>query len=130
MIKIGKSKKACDRPNHAMRLVCIKCSPHTSRGRYNGTSTGPSSDGVLRIATNLLDVPAEMIGLIYSQRWAIEIQCYSAIIACMLINLWTGRKPTKRTPRVNSGRSSDALTCQPLALLFHCRPLGGLSIQE
>ena len=97
MIKIGKSKKASDRPNHAMRLVCIKCSPHTSRGRYNGTSTGPSSDGVLRIATNLLDVPAEMIGLIYSQRWAIEIQCYSAIIACMLINLWTGRKPTKRT---------------------------------
>jgi len=27
----------------------------------------------------------------------IEIQCYCAIIACLLINLWTGRKPTKRT---------------------------------
>ena len=27
----------------------------------------------------------------------IEIQTYSAIIACMLIALWTGRKPTKRT---------------------------------
>jgi len=26
-----------------------------------------------------------------------EIQTYSAIIACMLIALWTGRKPTKRT---------------------------------
>ena len=121
VITIGKSKKASDRPNHAVRLICIKCNPHTSRGRYKGTSTGPSSDGVLRIATNLLDVPAEIIGLIYAQRWAIEIffrffkqflgcshlishsqngieiQCYCAIIACMLINLWTGRKPTKRT---------------------------------
>ncbi len=27
----------------------------------------------------------------------IKIQCYCAIIACLLINLWTGRKPTKRT---------------------------------
>jgi len=26
-----------------------------------------------------------------------EIQTYSAIIACMLIALWTGCKPTKRT---------------------------------
>jgi hypothetical protein len=27
----------------------------------------------------------------------IEIQTYCAIIACMLISLWTGRKPTLRT---------------------------------
>jgi hypothetical protein len=66
-------------------------------------------------------VPAEIIALIYSQRRiieiffrffkqflgcshlvsnsqnGIEIQCYCAIIACLLINLWTGRKPTKCT---------------------------------
>ena len=87
---------------------------------------GPDSDGVLRIATNLLDVPAEIISLLYAERWAIEIffrffkhllgcrhllshkqngialnsetgQTYCAIIACLLISLWTGRKPTKRT---------------------------------
>lgn len=109
------------RPDHQVRLICVRCSTHTSRGKYKGTSTGPSSDGVLRIATNLLDVPAEIIALIYSQRWTIEIffrffkqflgcnhlifhsqngieiQCYCAIIACLLINLWVGRKPTKRT---------------------------------
>jgi hypothetical protein len=78
IISIGQSKKKSDRPDHKVRLICVKCSPHTSRGRYKGTSTGPSSDGILRIATNLLDVPAE-------------------IIACMLINFWTVRKPTKRT---------------------------------
>jgi Transposase DDE domain len=121
VISIGKTSKTGQRPNHAVRLVCVKCSPHTSRGKSKLGSTAPSSDGILRIATNLLDVPAEIIALIYSQRWiieiffrffkqllgcshlishgqnGIEIQTYCAIIACLLINLWTGRKPTKRT---------------------------------
>ena len=114
----GKSE---DRPDHPVRFVCVVTSPHTSRGKYRGGSTGPGSDGVLRIATNLLDVPAEIISLIYRFRWlielffrflkqimgcrhlyfrsqnGIELQAYCAIIACMLICLWTGRKPTKRT---------------------------------
>lgn len=121
IVLIGQSGKANARPDHKIRLVCVKCSPHTSRGKYKGTSTGPDSDGVLRIATNLLDVPAEIISLLYAERWAIEIffrffkhllgcrhllshkqngieiQTYCAIIACLLISLWTGRKPTKRT---------------------------------
>jgi hypothetical protein len=113
--------KADARPDHALRLVCVECSPHTSRGKYRGGSSGVDSDGILRIATNLLDMPAEMIGLIFSWRWSIEIffrffkhilgcrhllshsrngieiQTYCAIIACLLISLWTGRKPTLRT---------------------------------
>lgn len=122
IVRFGnQTNKSRQGPDHAIRLVCVKCSPHTSRGKSKLGSTGPSSDGILRIATNLLDVPAEIIALIYSQRWiieiffrffkqflgcshlisnsqnGIEIQCYCAIIACLLINLWTGRKPTKRT---------------------------------
>jgi Transposase DDE domain len=113
--------KADTRPDHPMRLICIATSPHTSRGKYSGGSTGPGSDGILRIATNLLTVPAEIIGLIYRFRWTIEIffrffkhilgcrhlishsengieiQTYCAIIACLLIGLYTGRKPTIRT---------------------------------
>jgi hypothetical protein len=113
--------KADARPDHPVRLVCVRTSLHTSRGKYRGGSTGPGSDGVLRIATNLLDVPAEIIALIYRFRWTIEIffrffkhvlgcrhllshcqngieiQTYCAIIACLLISLWTGRKPTLRT---------------------------------
>jgi hypothetical protein len=113
--------KASACPDHPLRLVCIQGSPHTSRGKYRGGSTGPDSDGILRIATNLLDVPAEIVGLIFLYRWSIEIffrffkhvlgcrhllshsqngieiQTYCAIIACLLIGLWTGRKPTLRT---------------------------------
>jgi IS4 transposase len=68
-----------------------------------------------------LDLPAWIIALIYRYRWTIEvffrffkhvlgcrhllshdpvgieIQTYCTIIACMLISLWTGRKPTLRT---------------------------------
>ena len=115
------SGKAEARPDHAIRLLCIATSPHTSRGKYRGGSTGPGSDGILRIATNLLTVPAEIVGLIYRYRWTIEIffrffkhilgcrhlishrengieiQTYCAIIACLLIALYTGRKPTIRT---------------------------------
>jgi hypothetical protein len=109
------------RPDHQIRIICIRINPHTSRGKYRGGSSGVDSDGILRIATNLLDVPAEIIALIFSARWAIEIffrffkhilgcrhllshdqngieiQTYCAIIACMLISLWTGKKPTLRT---------------------------------
>jgi hypothetical protein len=108
-------------PDHLIRVLCIKTNPHTARGKYRGGSSGVDSDGILRIATNLMDVPAEIIALIFSHRWAIEIffrffkhilgcrhllshdpegieiQTYCAIIACMLISLWTGKKPTLRT---------------------------------
>jgi hypothetical protein len=113
--------KADSRPDHPVRVICIRINPHTTRGKYRGGSSGVDSDGVLRIATNLLDVPAEIIALIYSSRWAIEIffrffkhilgcrhllshdqngieiQTYCAIIACLLIALWTGKQPTLRT---------------------------------
>jgi hypothetical protein len=35
--------------------------------------------------------------LISENKNGIELQMYAAIIACMLISLWTGRKPTLRT---------------------------------
>ena len=107
--------------NHKVRVICIRVNPHTTRGKYRGGSSGVDSDGILRIATNLLHVPTDVISLIFSKRWAIEIffrffkhmlgcrhllssdqngieiQTYCAIIACMLIALWTGKKPTLRT---------------------------------
>jgi Transposase DDE domain len=110
-----------ERPQHPVRLVMIRTTPHEKRGRTGGGTSGPASDGCLRIVTNLLDVPAEVIAFLYRQRWLIEIffrflkhilgcrhllssdpvgveiQAYCAIIACLLIALWTGKQPTKRT---------------------------------
>jgi hypothetical protein len=114
IVCLGEYKGAQERPDHALRLVVVKTTPHEKRG-------GPASNGLLLIATNLLDLPAWIIALIYRYRWTIEvffrffkhilgcrhllsrdpvgveIQTYCAIIACMLISLWTGRKPTQRT---------------------------------
>lgn len=121
IVLMGQSAKAADRPNHTMRVIIVKIKPHVSKGKYKGGTSGVDSDGFLRIVTNLLDVPAEIIALLYAYRWTIEIffrqfkhllgcrhllshnqngieiQTYCAIIACLVIALWTGRKPTKRT---------------------------------
>jgi hypothetical protein len=125
IVAMGDGSKKGARPDHTIRLVTIACQPHRKQGRSQRYarkgSTGPACDGVLRLATNLLDVPAEIIALLYHHRWqieiffrffkqilgcrhllsrsqnGIEIQTYCAIIACMLISLWTGKKPTLRT---------------------------------
>ena len=102
-----------------VRLIAIKCTPNKKRFR-NGRG-GPAQGEILLIATDIFDLEAEVIGLIFKHRWAVEIffrffkhvlgcrhllsynhngielQTYAAIIACMLIALWTGRKPTLRT---------------------------------
>jgi IS4 transposase len=120
-VAAGQHAKPEARPDHALRMITVQTTPHVHRGKYKGGSSGPGSDGILRIATNLLDVPAEVIALVYLHRWTIEIffrffkhvlgcrhllshsqagieiQTYCAIIACLLISLWTGRKPTLRT---------------------------------
>jgi hypothetical protein len=73
--------KAEARLDHPIRVVCVQTTPHTSRGKYRGGSTGPGSDGILRIGTNLLDVPAEIIALLYRYRWLIEVyqpECVSS----------------------------------------------------
>ena len=117
VVTLGTAEKT----DHPTRLVCVRTTPHAKRGTHGKGSTGPASDGVLRLATNLLDPPAEIIAAIYRRRWAIEvffrffkhalgcrhliardregieILAYCAIIACLLLSLTTGRKPTKPT---------------------------------
>jgi hypothetical protein len=75
----------------------------------------------LWLLTDRLDLPADLVALAYHYRWTIElffrwfkcilgcrhllseshngvaIQCYVALMASLLIVLWTGCKPTKRT---------------------------------
>jgi Transposase DDE domain len=117
----GMGSKPAARPHHTVRLVVVAVQPHAKRGGRKGKTAGPASNGQLLIATNLLVVPAQIIALIYQHRWALEIffrffkhvlgcqhllsaspdgiaiQAYWALIACLLINLWTESKPTLRT---------------------------------
>ena len=103
-----------------LRVIKIACKPHRKRSGHTARG-GPEQGECLLIATNLIQTPAEVVGLIFRQRWTveiffrffkhvlgcrhllshrrngIEIQVYMAIITCMLIALWTGRKPTLRT---------------------------------
>jgi hypothetical protein len=109
------------RPNHPVRVIFVPTTPHKKTGGRKGGTAGQPSDGLLRIATNLLDAPAEVVADVYRHRWTIElffrffkhvlgcrhllstdpvgiqIQAYCAIIACLLISLWTGGRPTLRT---------------------------------
>ena len=73
IVLFGQSRPAKDRPNHPLRLVIVQIQPHLSQGRYKGGSSGVDRDGFLHIATNLLDVPAEILALLYAYRWTIEI---------------------------------------------------------
>jgi predicted protein tyrosine phosphatase len=97
------------------RLVTVRLTPHPKRNDEEAASK------TMIIATNRLDLSAEVIALIYQQRWQVELffrffkhvlgcrhllshcangiklQVYAAIIACLLIALYTGRKPTKAT---------------------------------
>ena len=119
-----------DELKQPLRLIKVACTPHRKRGKTGGTSGGnsggtsgggPEQGECLLIVTDMLDLPADVIALIYRKRWTIELffrffkhvlgcrhllshrkngiemQVYCAMIVSMLIALWTGRKPTLRT---------------------------------
>jgi len=112
----------CDRGRdlvEPVRVIEVQCTPHPKR-LHTGRG-GPEQSETLAIATDLVALEADVIALIFQYRWTIEIffrfykhvlgcrhllsysrngielQTYAAILACMLISLWTGRKPTLRT---------------------------------
>jgi hypothetical protein len=115
VVRCGDSMAKARRPDHAVRLIRVTVSPHES---YRGMK-GPRCDGTLRIATSRLDLPADLIAEMYRLRWTIEmffrtfkqllgckhlfstkhngveIQAYCAMIACMLILIYTGQRPDK-----------------------------------
>jgi hypothetical protein len=102
-----------------VRVIEVRCRPHVKR--FHTSRGGPEQSETLVLATDLMSLDAETIALIYTYRWTIEIffrfykhilgcrhllsydrngielQTYAAIIACLLIALWTGRRPTLRT---------------------------------
>jgi hypothetical protein len=121
VVNLGTASKRHRRPDHPVRLIEVACTPHEKRGGRKGRTAGPPANQTLLIATDQLDVPAEVVALIYRRRWTIEIffrffkhllgcrhlysehpngvaiQVYCAVIACLLLNRWTGAKAGKAT---------------------------------
>jgi len=118
-VRLGGDPKTQKQLSVPVRLIAIRCTPH--KKRYKTGHGGPEQGETLLIATDRFDLEADVIALIFKHRWAVEIffrffkhvlgcrhlishnrngielQTYAAIIACMLIALWTGCKPTLRT---------------------------------
>jgi hypothetical protein len=103
-----------DKPmNHAVRLIEIKVKPH-----YRRTRKGTFLRDRILLLTDMTDLPAELVALIYLHRYGIEhffrifkqllgmrhllsqreegleIQTYCTVIVCLLICLISGKKPT------------------------------------
>lgn len=115
-----KGKNNLEQPLH---IVEIECTPHRKPSGKTGRG-GPVQGDTILIISDRIDLPPEVVGLIYQHRWQVEIffrffkhvlgcrhllshcnngielQTYAAIIACLLIALWTGRKPTLKTYRM------------------------------
>ena len=57
IVELGWKSKHRTRPDHPVRLICVAVKPHESSRGWKG----PHCDGVLRLVTNRLDLPAELI---------------------------------------------------------------------
>jgi IS4 transposase len=125
IVKLGSKRKQNDL-QEPVRVIEIfhegdESVPRKSRVSSKKTFRTTDSDYSFLLVTARMDLPAELIALCYQFRWQIELffrwfkcilgcthllalskngltlQVYCALIASMLITLWTGRKPTKRT---------------------------------
>lgn len=113
------------RPLRLVCLRVPASAPRTGRRTGGGCRAGlvptPPGETTVWLLTDLLDVAVELIALLYRYRWQIElffrwfkkvlqadrllalsqngmtIVVYCALIASLLVVLWTGKKPTKRT---------------------------------
>jgi IS4 transposase len=115
IVDLGWKSRHRTLPDHPIRLICVAVKPHAGCRNMRG----PTCDGVLRLVTNRLDLPAELIAEMYRLRWVIEmffrtfkqllgcrhlfsdkhngveIQAYCAMIVCMLILIYTGEKANR-----------------------------------
>ena len=74
------------------------------------------SGGILRLATNLLDVPAEIISLLFSRRWAIEIffRFFKHILGCRhLLSHDQNGIEIQRLPQPAAPRARNPLRLAP-----------------
>jgi hypothetical protein len=124
--RLGSPKSVrIEHPDHVVRRVVfeVDVAPRKKKTAKKGAKKKPPppTKQTIVVVTNLLDVPVETIATLYRHRWKIElffrwlkctvglshlfsrspeglrIQVYCALIACLLVHLVAGRKPTELT---------------------------------
>lgn len=123
--RLGSPKSVrIEHPDHVVRRIVfeVDVAPRKKKTAKKGAKKKlPPTKQTIVVVTNLLDVPAETIATLYRHRWKIElffrwlkctvglshlfsrspeglrIQVYCALIACLLVHLVAGRKPTELT---------------------------------
>jgi hypothetical protein len=130
-----------EHPDHPVRRVVVRVTEHLKRGGRR--RRGATQELVL--ATNLVDVPVEIVVLLYRFRWLIElffrwlkcvlncrhllsqdpggiqIQMYCALIACLLIQLACPFKPNQWTYKLLCLYQQGWVTDEELAAHFQER---------
>jgi hypothetical protein len=125
VVHLGSKKTKPDCPT-PLRIIEIfhkgdSSVPRKPRVASKKTFRTTDPDYSMLLATNRMDLSAETVAALYRYRWQVElffrwfkcilgckhllahslngltIQVYCALLASMLITLWTGKKPTKRT---------------------------------
>ena len=108
IVRLGSDKTRIDKPMRVVEIIPPEGGSDRRRER-------------ILLATDRMDLDVELVSLGYRYRWSVElffrwfkcilgcrhllsenqngltIQVYAGIIASLLIQIWTGRKPTKAT---------------------------------
>ena len=110
----GEATRQASPMNHPVRIVAVQVAPHPRR-----TRKGTKQSDLILLATSLIDLPAELVALIYLYRYTVElffrffkhllgmrhllsqrpagvdVQVHCTVIVCLLVCLITGHRPSK-----------------------------------
>lgn len=125
LIRLGHDERRIDRQLRLLVVKTTLPPPHNlhpvrKRGKHKAYEPGVTREQELLLVTDRLDLDAQTLATLYRYRWQIELffrwfkcvlgskhlmaqtedglnlQMYAALIASLLVVIWTGRRPTKR----------------------------------
>jgi hypothetical protein len=124
-VMLGKKDSKMKQPLRLIRARVLLPPPHNlhpqrNHGKHKAYAPGESREQELVLITDRFDLDADVLVLLYRYRWQVEIffrwfkcvlgskhlmansenglnlQMYAALIASLLVVIWTGRRPTQR----------------------------------
>lgn len=125
LVLMGTGRYRMERPLRLIHVKTTLPPPHNlhpvrKRGKYKAYESGVAREQELLLVTDRLDMDAQTLVTLYRYRWQIELffrwfkcvlgskhlmsqtenglnlQMYAALIASLLVVIWTGRRPNQR----------------------------------